>query len=85
MTQFGDEKTLGTLFLDLSKIKINKKEKNKDFNQIFTTLHKKIPDKPTETVQMEFYTCTLPTPIAMFLKRKEKQTLVVNLEEAIKV
>jgi hypothetical protein len=34
---------------------------------------------------MEFYTCTLPTPIAMFLKRKEKQTLVVNLEEAIKV
>ena len=38
MTQFGDDKTFGILFLELSQIKINKKEKIKDFNQRFITL-----------------------------------------------
>ena len=38
MTQFGDDKTYGVLFLELSQIKINKKEKVKDFNKRLITL-----------------------------------------------
>ena len=38
ITQFGHDKTLGTLFLEISRIRINKKERFKDFNQIFITL-----------------------------------------------
>ena len=38
MTQFGDDKTSRILFLDLSRIKINKNEKIKYFNQRFITL-----------------------------------------------
>jgi hypothetical protein len=45
----------------------------------------KILDKPVEVVQNEFYTVTLPPPIAMLLKREKKQTLDENLEEYIKV
>ena len=58
ITQFGDDKTSGTLFLDISRIMINQKEKVKDFNQRFTTLLNRIPNKPTEVVQIEFYTAT---------------------------
>ena len=36
-------------------------------------------------MQIEFYTVSLPPPIAMFVKREKKQILVENLEEAIKV
>lgn len=36
-------------------------------------------------MQIEFYTSILPTPISMFVERKEKQNLAENLEEAIKV
>lgn len=84
-TQFMDDKTLAILFLELSRIKINKKEKLKDFNQIFITLLNRIHDKPTKAVQIEFYIATLPPPEAMFVKRKEKQTLAENFQEAIKV
>ena len=85
MTQFEVDKILGILFLDISRIKIKKKEKIEDFNQIFITLLNKILDKPTEEMQIEFYTVTLPPPIAMFVKRKKKQTLAKNPEESIKV
>ena len=85
MTQFGYDKTSDILFLDLSRIKINRKEKIKDFNHRFITLLNKIPDKPTEAVQIEFYNTALPPPIAMFVKKEKKKTLVEILEEAIKV
>ena len=73
MTQFDNDKILGILFLDNSRIKINNKEKVKDFNQIFITLLNIILDKPTEVVQIEFYTAAVLPPIAMFVKRKEKK------------
>ena len=85
MTQFGDDKTFGILFLELSRIKISKKEKVRDFNQIFITLLNRIPDKPVESVHIEFYTIALPPPVAMFVKGKEKQTLEENFLESIKV
>ena len=85
ITQFGDDKTLGTLFLDISIISLNKKEKVKDFNPIFITLLNRIHDNLVQVVQVNFYTTTLPPPVAMFIKRKEIQTLVENFVEAIKV
>ena len=85
MTQFGDDKTSGILFLDILRIKINKKEKIKDFNQIFITLLNETLDKPVDAMQIEFYTIALPPPISMFVKREKKETLVDNLEESIKV
>ena len=36
-------------------------------------------------MQIEFYTAALLAHISMFVKRKEKQTLAENFEEAIKV
>ena len=38
LSQFGDDKTFGVLFLDISRIKFNKKDKVKGFNQIFINL-----------------------------------------------
>ena len=80
MTQFGDDKTSGIFFLEISRININKKEKFKDFNQIFITLLNRIPHNLVEVVQIEFYTTSLPPPVAMFIKRKEKHTLEENFK-----
>ena len=85
MTHFEDDKTFGVLFLELSRIKINKREKIKDFNQRFITLLNWIPNKPIEVFQIEFYIVVLPPLVAMFIKSKEKQTLIENFQEAIKV
>jgi hypothetical protein len=73
------------LFLEISRLRINKKEMVKEFDQRFITLLNKIPDKAIEAVQIEFYTTTLPPPVAMFVKRKEIRTLEENFVEAIKV
>ena len=83
--QFGDNKTPGIFFLEISRIKINKKEKVKHFNKRFITLLNRIHEKPSKVVQIEFYTASLSPPISMFVKIKEKWTLVENFEEAIKV
>ena len=64
---------------------MNKNEKVKEFNQRFITLLTKILDKPTEAVQIEYYSATLPPPVAMFVKRKEIRNLAENFVEAIKV
>ena len=85
MTQFGNDKTSGILSLEISRIKINKKEKVKDFNQIFITLLNRIPYKPAEAIQIEVYIVALPPPFSMFIKMKEKKTLAENFLEAIKV
>ena len=85
MTQFDNDKTSGIFFLEISRININKEEKFKDFNKRFITLLKRIPDKPVEVVQIEFYIVIFPPPISMFVKRKEKQILAENFVEAIKV
>ena len=73
------------MFLDISRIKINNKEKVRDFNQIFITLLNRIYDKQTEAIKIEFYIVSLPPLAAMFVKRKKKQTLVENFQEPIKV
>ena len=73
MSQFGDDKTSGTLFLELSRIKINKKDNIKGFNQIFTTLLNKIHDKPFKTTQIEFYAFALPAT-HFHVCEKERET-----------
>ena len=85
MTQFGDDKNYGVLFLELSRIKIKKRENINDFNQRFITFLNHILDKSVEVVQIEFYTTSLQPPVSMFVKSKEKQTLAGNFNEAIKV
>ena len=44
LTQFGDDKTYGVLFFELSRIKLDKRERVKDFNQRFINLLNRIPD-----------------------------------------
>ena len=85
INQFGDDKTSGTLLLELSGLRINKNEKFKEFNQRFITLLKKIPDKPPQEIQIEYYTTALLLPVAMFVKRKDIRNLEDNFQEYIKV
>ena len=73
------------MLLELSRLRINKKEKVKEFNQRFITVLNKIPDNPPKEIQVEYYTASLPLTVAMFVKRKETRTLEENFEEAIKV
>jgi hypothetical protein len=63
---------------------MSSKETVKDFNQIFTTiLNKFLPEaKPTQELQIEVYTNSLPTSISMFVKRDAKPTLAENFKEA---
>ena len=70
LNKFGEDKTLVTLVLELSRIKMNPKEKIKEFNQRFLTLRNKIPIavRPAEAVTLEFYTSALPLSVAMFVK-----------------
>ena len=73
------------LFLELSRVRYEKTDKVKDFNQRFINILNWILEKPTESIQFEFYTAALPPPIAMFVKAREKRTLAENFLEAIKV
>ena len=85
LSNFGDERTSRVLFLDLSRIIFDKKDKVKDFNQRFINLINHILEKPAESIQVEFYIAALPPPIAMFVKAREKRTLAKTFLEAIKV
>ena len=68
LNQFEDDRTLKVLVLELSRIIFDKKDKAKDSNQIFINLLNRIPEKPTESIQVEFYTTTLLPAISMFVK-----------------
>ena len=83
--RFGDDKTSGTLLLELVRLKIKENEKVKEFNQRFVTLLNKNLDKPSVAIQVEYYTVALPLTVAMFVNRKEIRTLEENFEEAIKI
>ena len=68
LSQFGDDRTLGVLVLELSRMRFDKEDKVKDFNQRFINLLNCIPKKRDESIQVEFYTTSLPPAIAMFIK-----------------
>ena len=72
---------------ELLSMRMERKENFQYFNQIFTTLLNSFSatTKPIEESLIEYYTTTLYPPIAMFVKRAVKATLVENYEEAKKV
>ena len=73
------------LVLELSRMRCDKKDNIKDFNQRFTNLLNRISEKPTKSIQVEFYTATLPPSIAMFVKYRQNRTLAKNFIEATRV
>ena len=75
LNQFGDDRTSRVLVLELSRMRFDKKDKVKNFNQRFINLFNRIPKRPVESIQVEFYTVALPPAIAMFVKAQEKRTL----------
>ena len=83
MAEFSNEESPKILPLELVGIRMNEKEKVKDFNERFISLLNKIPIKPAEAVQIEYYVSALPPNIAMFVKTQRKLTLVDNFVEAI--
>ena len=87
LDKFGEDKTPSLLALELYQIKMESKERIKDFNQIFLTLKNKIPvsSQPPEDIIIENYTSALPKYPGMFVKRAGKITLIETFEEAIKV
>ena len=85
MAEFSDEETPRILSLELLGIRMNENEKVKDFNERVVSLLNRIPIKPVEVVQIEYYVYALPPNIAMFVKTQRKVTLVDNFAEAIQV
>jgi hypothetical protein len=68
--KFGEEKTLMALYKELGAIKMEKKEKVKDFNQCFTIVlnNFSVETAPLESLAIEYYTSTLIPSIGMFVK-----------------
>lgn len=87
MEKFEEDKTPVILVLELSRIRMNGKEKIKDFNQCFLSLRNKISveSRPLEGVVIEFYTLDLPQTMAMFMKQNHKVTVQDNFIEAIRI
>ena len=75
LDKFGEDKTPALLALELSRIKMEPKERIKDFNQRFLTLKNKIPvaSQPPEDIIIENYTSSLPKYPGMFVKRMVKK------------
>jgi hypothetical protein len=87
LEKFGDGKPLEVLVMDLSNLKMNAKEKVKDFNQRFLTLKNRIPtdSMPVESLVIAYYTKALHQNIAIWVKRSKKETLVEAFEEATQI
>jgi hypothetical protein len=87
LEKFGDGKPLEVLVMDLSNLKMNAKEKVKDFNQRFFTLKNRIPadSMPTESLVIAYYTKALHQSIVIWVKRSKKATLLEAFEEATQI
>jgi hypothetical protein len=87
LEKFGDGKPPEVLVMDLSNLKMNTKEKVKDFNQRFLTLKNRIPtdSMPAESLVIAYYTKALHQSIAIWVKRSKKATLVEAFEEATQI
>jgi hypothetical protein len=71
--------------MELSNMKMNPKEKVKDFNQRFLTLKNKIPadSMPAENLVIAYYAKSLHHNTTMWVKRSKKNTLLESFEEAV--
>ena len=70
MDKFGEDKIPAALALKLPHIKLESKERIKDFNQRFLTLKRKIlvSSQPPEDIIIENYASALPKYLGMFVK-----------------
>jgi len=87
LTKFGDDRSTASLINDLSNLKMNSGQNIKDFNSRFNKLLNKSPDtsRPVADVQIEWYILSLPSNIAIFVDRANKNTLVENMKEVVSV
>lgn len=87
LEKFADDKTRSMLLKELGNLKMEAKEKAKDFNQRFLCLLNKlaVDTKPHESITVDYYTSALPTNIVQFVKRATKPTLLENCEEEIAI
>jgi hypothetical protein len=87
LEKIGDDKYPKVLVMEISSLKMNPKEKVKDFNQIFLTLKNKIPtdSKPAEILIVAYYTKALHNNIAICVKSSKKNTLLEAFEEASQI
>ena len=87
LEKFIDDKTPTMLLRELGSLKMEGKEKVKDFNQMFKCILNKfaVDTKPHDSITTDYCTSTLPTSIAQFIKRVSRPTLLENYEEAIVV
>jgi hypothetical protein len=87
LEKFRDGKPPEVLVMDISNLKMNAKEKVKDFNQRFLTLKNRIPtdSMPAESLVIAYYTKALHQSIAIWVKRSKKETLVEAFEEATQI
>jgi hypothetical protein len=87
LEKFGDDKSPPFLVMELSRLKMNPKEKVKDFNQRFLTLTNKIPvdSMPTKSLIVAYYTKALHNNIAIWVKMSKNNTLLESFEEAIQI
>jgi hypothetical protein len=87
LEKFGDDKFLEVLEMEISSLKMNPKEKIKDFNQRFLTLKNKIlvDLMPAENLIVAYYTKALHNNIAIWVKRSKKNTLLKSFEEASQI
>jgi hypothetical protein len=70
--------------MELSNLKMNPKEKVKDFNQIFHMLKNRIPidSMPVESLIVSYYTKSLHNNMEIWVKRSKKSILLEAFEEA---
>jgi hypothetical protein len=83
LEKFGDDKSPEVLVMELSNLKMNPKEKVKNFNQRFFTLKNKIPadSMPAESCIVACYSKALHNNISIWVKRSKKNTLLEAFEE----
>jgi hypothetical protein len=87
LENFGDDKSPEVLFMELSSLKINPKERIKYFNQRFLTLKNRIPmdSMPVENLIIAYYTKALHQSISIWVKRSKKVMLLEAFEEASQI
>jgi hypothetical protein len=73
--------------MELSSLKMNPKEKVKDFNQRFLMLRNRIlaDSRPTESLIVAYYTKALHNNIVIWVKRSRNSTLLESFEEATQI
>jgi hypothetical protein len=87
LEKFGNDKSPKVLVMELSSLKMNPKEKVKDFNQRFLMLKNKIPTDSmlVESLIVAYYTKALHNNIEIWVKRSKKNTLLEPFEEASQI